>query len=76
MAAQHATDLRRLLAEVEENEASLRQRQEDLEDHATHLLRTGPQAKCDRLVEIFRVRSKKGSRRFFSISATGTSTAT
>ena len=32
MAAQHATDLRRLLAEVEENEAALRQRQEDLED--------------------------------------------
>lgn len=32
MAAQHATDLRRLLAEVEENEANLRQRQEDLED--------------------------------------------
>jgi hypothetical protein len=35
MAAQHATDLRRLLAEVEENEASLRQRQEDLEDRLT-----------------------------------------
>ena len=32
MAAQHATDLRRLLAEAEENEAALRQRQEDLED--------------------------------------------
>jgi hypothetical protein len=28
MAAQHATDLRRVLAEVEENEAALRQRQE------------------------------------------------
>lgn len=31
MAAQQATDLRRLLTEVEENEATLRQRQEDLE---------------------------------------------
>jgi hypothetical protein len=32
MAAQHATNLRRLLAEVEANEAALRQRQADLED--------------------------------------------
>jgi len=40
MAAQHATDLRRLLAEVEENEANLRQRQEDLEDR----LATAPAA--------------------------------
>jgi hypothetical protein len=32
MAAQQATDFRRLLAEVEENEAALRQRQKDLED--------------------------------------------
>jgi hypothetical protein len=32
MAAQQATDFRRLLAEVEENEAALRQRQRDLED--------------------------------------------
>lgn len=31
MAAQKATDLRRLLAEVEENESILRQRQHDLE---------------------------------------------
>jgi hypothetical protein len=40
MAAQHATDLRRLLAEVEENEVALRQRQEDLEDR----LATAPAA--------------------------------
>jgi|SRR5215467_15896554 hypothetical protein len=33
MAAQKATDLRRLLAEVQANEASLRQRQEELEEH-------------------------------------------
>jgi hypothetical protein len=33
MAAQKATDLRRLLAEVEANERSLRQRQDELESH-------------------------------------------
>jgi hypothetical protein len=33
MAAQKATDLRRLLADVEANEASLRLRQEELESH-------------------------------------------
>ena len=33
MAAQKATDLRRLLAEVEANEQALRLRQEDLESH-------------------------------------------
>ena len=32
MAAQQATDFRRLLAEVEENEAALRRRQKNLED--------------------------------------------
>jgi len=35
MAAQKATDLRRLLAEVEENESILRQRQRDLEIQLT-----------------------------------------
>ena len=40
MAAQQATDLRRLLAEVEQNEADLRQRQADLEDR----LATAPAA--------------------------------
>lgn len=33
MAAQKATDLRRLLSEVEANEKVLRQRQDDLESH-------------------------------------------
>jgi hypothetical protein len=33
MAAQKATDLRRLLSEVEANEAALRLRQEELESH-------------------------------------------
>jgi hypothetical protein len=33
MAAQKATDLRRLLAEVEANEKTLRQRQDELEEH-------------------------------------------
>jgi hypothetical protein len=33
MAAQKATDLRRLLAEVEANEQALRQRQAELEEH-------------------------------------------
>jgi hypothetical protein len=33
MAAQKATDLRRLLAEVEANERALRQRQDELESH-------------------------------------------
>jgi len=33
MAAQKATDLRRLLSEVEANEKALRERQEDLESH-------------------------------------------
>jgi hypothetical protein len=33
MAAQKATDLRRLLAEVEVNEKALRQRQDELEEH-------------------------------------------
>jgi hypothetical protein len=33
MAAQKATDLRRLLSEVEANEAALRRRQEELEAH-------------------------------------------
>ena len=33
MAAQKATDLRRLLSEVEANEKILRQRQDDLESH-------------------------------------------
>ena len=33
MAAQKATDLRRLLAEVEENEKALRLRQDELESH-------------------------------------------
>jgi hypothetical protein len=33
MAAQKATDLRRLLSEVEANEATLRLRQEELESH-------------------------------------------
>ena len=33
MAAQKATDLRRLLSEVEANEKALRERQEDLEAH-------------------------------------------
>jgi hypothetical protein len=33
MAAQKATELRRLLAEVEANEQALRQRQDELEEH-------------------------------------------
>src|SRR6266576_500074 len=72
MAAQHATDLRRMAAEVEADREGLRRRQEELEERLlAHPAEDWPQAadKARYLLGLFEAASGRGDARLKSLIA-------